>query len=56
MSSFLFLAIGFGLFVLYRLDSFFGGSSLNSLIDLCTIANTSLVLVDERMHGYYLHG
>lgn len=29
---------------------------LGQLVDLCTLANISLIIMDEPTHGYYIHG
>jgi meckelin len=29
---------------------------IQDFIDLCTVANTSIIFFDETCHGYYLHG
>ncbi len=35
-----------------------GWSSLKfqDFMDLCSVANISLLLMDENFHGYYIHG
>ena len=39
-----------------RLTSGTYGEKINSFVDLCTIANVSLVMMYEHGFGYYLHG
>lgn len=31
------------------------GSAVTGFVDLCTLANVSLLMFDEQSHGYYLH-
>jgi len=31
------------------------GTSMNQFVDLCTLANVSVLLFDEHLRGYYLH-
>tara|TARA_B110000285_G_C15124521_1_gene619297 strand:+ start:1993 stop:2163 length:171 start_codon:yes stop_codon:yes gene_type:complete len=31
------------------------GSAINQFVDLCTLANVSLILLEEHLYGYYLH-
>ena len=28
----------------------------HEIVDLCTIANVSIFIIDQNMHGYYIHG
>ena len=56
MVSVLFLAIGAVQVFLHNLSAIFnGGSDLNQFVDLCTLANISVVMLDEHSHGYYIH-
>lgn len=32
------------------------GSAVVNFVDLCTLANTSIIVVKEQMFGYYIHG
>jgi meckelin len=25
-------------------------------VDLCSVANISIIIIDDSLHGYYLHG
>jgi len=46
-----------GVQVVYdHMSSVAGGTKINQFVDLCTLANVSLILLDEHLHGYYLHG
>lgn len=56
MASVLFFGIGIVQFILHNIDNYLYGSEINSFKDLCTLANISMVILDEVCHGYYLHG
>lgn len=43
-------------FLLQRIASIFTGHDLNDFIDVCSIANISVFILDEPFHGYYIHG
>eukprot|EP00435_Cladocopium_sp_Y103_P035142 s649_g9.t1 len=43
-------------FLLQRIASIFVGHDLNDFIDVCSIANISVFILDEPFHGYYIHG
>lgn len=52
----LFLSIGGTLRLLHSLDGLNSGSGVANFVDLCTMANTSIIIVKEQMFGYYIHG
>jgi meckelin len=54
--AFLMLAICAVLFLIFNFNAYINGSEINQVVDLCTIANVSLLITDETIHGYYLHG
>ena len=29
---------------------------VEDFVDLCTIANISIFIIDDHLHGYYIHG
>lgn len=51
----LFLAIGLVQAAYHRMEAIVTGSAINQFVDLCTLANVSLVLLEEHLYGYYLH-
>lgn len=51
----LFFAIGAVQFALHNVDNTMYGSAINRFKDLCTLANVSIVMLDEYCHGYYVH-
>jgi hypothetical protein len=52
----LFLAIGAVQVIMHRLGSWsYEGSNIVSFVDLCTLANVSILMFDEYAHGFYLH-
>lgn len=43
-------------FLLQRIGCIFLGHDLNDFMDVCSIANISVFILDEPFHGYYIHG
>ena len=42
--------------LLHRIESWSsGGSKVTNFVDLCTLANVSLLMFDEYAHGFYVH-
>jgi len=54
LSSFILWCITSVQWVLHELHNFTKGSMLNQFKDLCTLANISIIMLDEHVHGYYL--
>jgi len=53
----LFYGIGVSQYILRFVYGQFSGTNLiTQLVDLATLANVSLIVMDEPAHGYYLHG
>jgi meckelin len=52
----LFIAIGMIQWVLKLIMSIWIPISLQNFVDLCSIANTSVLVLDEETHGYYING
>ncbi len=42
--------------VLRRLFTFWDQLAYVNFVDLCSVANISIFLMDEYLHGYYIHG
>jgi len=42
--------------IVQRVASIRFGSSLNDFMDVCSIANISVLFLDEPFHGFYIHG
>lgn len=55
MVGVLFFGIGAVQFALHNVDNTMYGSAINRFKDLCTLANVSIVMLDEYCHGYYVH-
>ena len=53
--SLLFICIGGAQFIYINLKTCVCGAEINSFVDLCTIANISMVILKEHLYGYYLH-
>ncbi len=57
MAAGVFYGIGVSQFILRFLYGLFSGTNLiTQLVDLATLANVSLIAMDEPAHGYYIHG
>lgn len=57
MVAALFYGIGVSQYILRFFYGQFSGTNLiTQLVDLATLANVSLIVMDEPAHGYYLHG
>lgn len=56
MTSWLMMSIGAILFIYENFMAVSYGNQINSFVDLCTLSNISLVMLDEHFHGYYIHG
>ncbi|CAE8737203.1 unnamed protein product, partial [Polarella glacialis] len=39
-----------------RILSTWMGHDLNNFVDACSVANVSVIILDEPFHGYYIHG
>jgi len=46
--AFFFLAISTAQYILKFVDDYYNGSKFNEFVDLCTIANISLVIIEEH--------
>ena len=52
----LFFTIGYVQLIIHRIMSNTSvGSALTGFVDLCTLANVSILMFDEESHGYYVH-
>ena len=56
MSSLLLWVICFVQYLIHEFNNYWNGSVLNQFKDLCTFANISVIMLDEKAHGYYLNG
>ena len=56
IAGFLLMCITIVQLMVSRITSGTYGEKINAFVDLCTIANVSLVMMYEHGHGYYLHG
>lgn len=56
ISAFLFLVIMAVQYVLEVLNSYFDSLNFQEFIDLCSVGNMSVLLMDQHYHGYYIHG
>ena len=56
LSAFIFLCIMAVQYVIEGLTSYFGSLKFQEFMDLCSVSNVSLLIMDENFHGYYIHG
>jgi Meckelin (Transmembrane protein 67) len=50
------LAVVIGTVIWQRFLAIWGGSDLHDFVDICSLANISILVMDEPMHGWYVHG
>ena len=53
--GFLLISIGGVQFIIQSVLDYVNSSKLNIFVDLCTLANISIIFVEEYTYGYYLH-
>jgi len=53
--AFLIICISAVQFIIFNVFNILNGSMITDFIDLCTLANMSIVIMDEHTHGYYIH-
>ena len=56
LSAFLFLCIMAAQYLLEALNSYFNSLKFQEFMDLCSVSNISLLIMDQYYHGYYIHG
>eukprot|EP01017_Pseudomicrothorax_dubius_P046148 TRINITY_DN8091_c0_g2_i7.p1 TRINITY_DN8091_c0_g2~~TRINITY_DN8091_c0_g2_i7.p1 ORF type:complete len:792 (+),score=112.76 TRINITY_DN8091_c0_g2_i7:56-2431(+) len=56
VSTTVFLACGLGIYVIRQIFRTWVALPLDNFIDLLSVANISLFILDENMHGFYIHG
>lgn len=56
LSAFLFLCIMGAQYIVEAVNSYFSSLKFQDFMDLCSVTNISLLVMDEYFHGYYIHG
>jgi len=56
LSSFILVLCGIGHIIFYKVFQFVIDQKKKSFVDLCTISNISVFILDSPLHGYYIHG
>ncbi|CAG9329728.1 unnamed protein product [Blepharisma stoltei] len=56
IDSFLILVIGYTQFIIRKIISTWVPTQLHNFVDLCAITNISVFILDDALHGYYIHG
>ena len=54
--SFLFVIISYTQLVIRKVISTWFPTSSQNFVDLCVVSNISLLILDDSLHGYYIHG
>ncbi len=56
LSAFIFLCIMAVQYLVEGLNSYFNSLKFQDFMDLCSVANISILIMDQYYHGYYIHG
>jgi meckelin len=56
ISSFVFFVIGLAQILLQKFLTIWYATHMQDFIDLCSVANISIFVLDQHLHGFYLHG
>jgi meckelin len=56
LGTFILLCAGLGHIIFHKMFEFWIPLKKNEFIDLCAISNISLFILDQSLHGYYIHG
>jgi len=56
LNNLLVLVIGAIQIIFFKLISFRLPTNHQNFVDLCAITNISVFIIDEPLHGYYIHG
>ena len=56
ISAFIFLCIMAVQYILEIVNSYTNSLKFQEFIDLCSVSNISVLLMDQYFHGYYIHG
>lgn len=56
LSSFVFLLIGIVQYILSMINSWVFSNKYLEFMDLCSVSNISMIIMDTYLHGYYVHG
>ena len=56
LSAFIFLCIMAAQYVVEAINSYASSLKFQEFMDLCSVSNISMIIMDEYFHGYYIHG
>mmetsp|Transcript_23765 Transcript_23765/g.18154 ORF Transcript_23765/g.18154 Transcript_23765/m.18154 type:complete len:350 (-) Transcript_23765:634-1683(-) len=56
LSAFLFLCIAALQYLVQLVNAGFFGNKYQEFMDLCSVSNISVIIMDQYLHGYYIHG
>ncbi|KAM3144213.1 hypothetical protein pb186bvf_003675 [Paramecium bursaria] len=54
--NFLFFTVGLAQIIIQKIFDIWFPIAIEDFVDLCSIANISIMIIDDLLHGYYLHG
>jgi meckelin len=55
-TSFLFLVISYVQLIIRKIISPWINTPARNFVDLCVVSNISIAILDDSLHGYYIHG
>lgn len=56
LTSFIFLIIAYVQLVIRKVMSTWFPTPVQNFVDLCVVSNISILILDDSLHGYYIHG
>lgn len=56
LSAFIFLCIMAAQYILEAVNSYLNSLKFQEFMDLCSVSNVSVLILDQAFHGYYVHG
>lgn len=56
LTTFLLLIIGYPQYIIKKLLSTWFPTDVQNFTDLCSVSNISIFVLDQSLHGYYIHG
>ncbi len=56
LSAFIFLCIALVQYILYLIGNTMNTPKVQAFTDICSVSNISILIMIEKIHGYYIHG
>ncbi|CAG9313152.1 unnamed protein product [Blepharisma stoltei] len=54
--TFVLLVIGYAQYLIKKIFSLWFPTAIQNFVDLCSVSNVSIFILDQSLHGYYIHG